>query len=126
MKTVSTSPRTVSEYIGHFPPQIRSVLRKIRSTIRRAAPGARETISYGIPTFTLDGKYLVYFAGFKKHVSVYPAPMGEPAFQDALARYGSGRGTLKFALDEAVPYGLISRLVKHRMKERRAGATRKK
>jgi uncharacterized protein YdhG (YjbR/CyaY superfamily) len=101
---------TVDEYIGSFPPEVQRVLDEIRRTIHRTIPDAEERISYNIPTFTLDGRYVVYFAGWKGHVSVYPVPGGDQAFEQDIAPYRSGKGTLKFRLDAPIPYDLIERL----------------
>ncbi len=112
-----SSPKTIDAYIAGYPPEVQAILQKMRATIHKAAPKAEETMSYKMPTFTLNGKYLVYFAAFKQHISLYPAPNGLPEFKDALAQYAAGRGTLKFSLAEPIPYRLITRLVKYRVKE---------
>jgi uncharacterized protein YdhG (YjbR/CyaY superfamily) len=109
---------SIDEYIKTFPKDVQRVLQDVRETIRKAAPEAMETISYRIPTFKLDGKYLVYFAGFKTHVGVYPAPKGDGAFQKRIARYRSGKATIRFALDEPIPHGLLGKIVKFRIQER--------
>jgi len=109
---------TMDEYIKTFPKDVQSVLQDVRRTIRKAAPGVVETISYRIPTFKLDGKYLVYFAGYETHVGVYPAPKGDDAFQKRIARYRSGKATIRFALDEPIPHGLLEKIVKFRIQER--------
>src|SRR5688500_8936239 len=113
-------PETVDEYIAGFPKDVQTKLNKIRATIRKAAPGAEEKISYGIPAFTRDGDRLIYFAGFKNHTSVYPAPRSAPEFKDELARYEGGKGTVQFPLDKPIPFGLITRMVKFRAKQTRA------
>jgi uncharacterized protein YdhG (YjbR/CyaY superfamily) len=120
MKATKTTPKDIDEYIGGFPQEIQEILQKVRETIRKAAPKAEETISYNMPTFNLHGHYLIYFAGFKRHISLYPAPIGVPEFQEEIAPYESGKGTLKFPLDKPIPYGLIRRIVKHRIKENEA------
>jgi uncharacterized protein YdhG (YjbR/CyaY superfamily) len=112
-----TAPKDIDEYIGGFPTDVQAILQKIRSTIRKAAPQAQETISYQIPTFTLKGQYLIYFAAFKKHVSLYPAPRGVEKFKKTLSAYPGGKGTVRFPLDKPLPFGLISRIVKYRVKE---------
>ena len=76
MRTNQTARKDIDEYIAGFPNDVQEILEKIRMTIRRAAPDAAETISYQIPTFTLKGNYLVYFAAYKKHIGLYPAPRG--------------------------------------------------
>ena len=106
-------PETVDGYIGGFPAETQKILKKIRSTIKKAAPKAEERISYGIAGYFENG-ILVYFAGFKNHVSVYPAPRGEPEFKKELAFYNGGKGTIQFPLDEPIDYTLITRIVKFR------------
>lgn len=115
---------TVDGYIASFPPEIRAVLTAVRDTIRKAAPAeVEQTISYQIPTFKLDGRYLIYFAGWKDHVSVYPTPIAmTEALERDLEPYRSGKASANFPLDQPVPYGLISRLVKARLKEWKAKA----
>ena len=108
--------KNIDEYISQFPPEVQGVLQKVRETIRKAAPKATETISYAIPCYMYHG-YLIYFAGFKNHVSVYPAPRGAAEFKDELAVYKGGKGTVQFPLDEPLPVKLIARMVKYRMKE---------
>jgi uncharacterized protein YdhG (YjbR/CyaY superfamily) len=122
----TTQPGSIDEYIGGFPDDVQQVLRQVRATIRDAAPDARETISYQIPTFALDGHPVVYFAGFKKHVSVYPAPVGSAEFAEEMAIYGSGRGTAKFPLDKPIPFDLIRRIVDFRLRETRERSSKRK
>ena len=105
----------IDEYISWFPDDVQQILKKIRSTIRKAAPKASESISYQIPTFKIDGKVLIYFAAFAKHVSVYPAPRDSAEFEDELKEYKGGKGTVQFSLGSPIPYDLISRIVKFRM-----------
>jgi uncharacterized protein YdhG (YjbR/CyaY superfamily) len=110
---------TVDDYIASFPQAVRGILEQVRRTIHEAAPeGVGEKISYGIPAVTLNGRNLVYFAGWKQHVSVYPVPEGDSDFQRDIQPYRSGKGTLKFPLDEPVPYPLITRVVEHLVAER--------
>jgi uncharacterized protein YdhG (YjbR/CyaY superfamily) len=117
MKTKQTAPKTIDEYIAGFPKDVQEILEKIRRTIRKAAPDAEETISYLMPTFNLNGKYLVYFAGYKKHIGFYGAPRGNPEFDGDLSVYQTGKGTLQFPLDKPIPFDLISKIVKFRVKE---------
>ena len=112
-----TAPKDIDEYIASFPIDVQERLEKIRKTIRKAVPDAEETISYQIPTFTLKGKYLVYFAAFKKHIGLYPAPRGIEKFKKELSVYEGGKGTVRFPLDKPIPFGLIERIVKFRVKE---------
>jgi uncharacterized protein YdhG (YjbR/CyaY superfamily) len=117
MKLEQAAPATIDDYIAGFPPDVQAALRQVRATIREAAPDTEEAISYRIPTFNLNGRYLIYFAGFKNHVSVYPAPMGAAELADEMALYGSGKGTMKFPLNKPIPLDLIRRIVEFRRKE---------
>jgi uncharacterized protein YdhG (YjbR/CyaY superfamily) len=108
---------TIDEYIGEFPAETQTVLREMREIIRQSAPGATETISYAIPTFDLNGRHLVHFAGYAKHVGLYPAPSGLAAFSDELAPYVRGKGSVRFPLGEALPTDLIRRIVEFRVAE---------
>lgn len=117
MKTNQISPKDIDEYIAGFPNDVQAILEKIRLTIRKAAPDAEETISYKLPTFTLKGKYLVYFGAYKKHIGFYPAPTGIEKFKAELSVYEAGKGTLKFPLDKPMPFNLITKIVKFRVKE---------
>ena len=125
MRTDQTAPKNIDEYVAGFPHDVQEILEKIRMTIRKAAPDAEETISYQIPTFTLKGHYLVYFAAFKKHIGFYPAPIGNAEFKEELSVYEAGKGTAKFPLDKPIPFGLISKIVKFRVKENLARAAAK-
>jgi len=125
MKTKQKGPKTIDEYIAGFPKDVQEILEKIRVTIRKAAPDTEETISYAIPTFTLKGKYLIYFAGYKKHIGVYPVPAGGAELNEELSVYQTGKGTLQFPLDKPIPYDLISKIVKLRVKENLAKAESK-
>jgi uncharacterized protein YdhG (YjbR/CyaY superfamily) len=112
-----TNFQTIDEYISTFPKDVQGILEKIRKTIRKAAPDAEEKISYQIPAFTLKGSYLIYFAAYKKHVGLYPAPRGSEEFKEELSAYEGGKGTVKFPLDKPIPFDLISRIVKFRVKK---------
>jgi uncharacterized protein YdhG (YjbR/CyaY superfamily) len=117
-------PATVDEYIASFPPDVQRTLTQVRSAIRAAVPGTEERISYGIPTFTLDGRYVVYFSGWKRHVSVYPIPdvAGYPELAGRIAPHQTGKGTLKFPLDEPMPLDLIAAVAGRLLEQRRARA----
>ena len=110
-------PQTMDEYIGRCPVEVQVLLEKIRQTIRKAAPKAEESISYQIPAFKLNGKPLLYFAAYKKHIGMYPAPRGSAEFKDELAGYEGGKGTVQFPLTQPVPYDLIRRIAKFRAQE---------
>src|SRR5580765_6965199 len=116
MKTKPTKPETIAGYIAGFPPRVQKLLRKVRATVRKAAPGAQEGISYRIPVFTLKGD-LVYFAAFKKHLGLYPRVSGIRKFKKELSGYKSAKGSVQFPLDRPLPYGLIGKIVKFRVKE---------
>jgi len=108
--------KTIDEYIANSPEETQPILSTIRETIRKAAPNAQETINYGIPTFTLNGN-LVHFAGFKSHIGFYPTPSGIEKFRNELSKYKGAKGSVQFPLDKPIPYGLITRIVKFRLKE---------
>ena len=128
MKPAQTAPQTIDEYVAGFPPDVQKVLQKIRMTIHEAAPDATEKISYQMPTFYLMGN-LVHFAAFKEHIGFYPVPTGIEKFKKELSVYKQGKGSVQFPLDEPMPYDLISKIVKFRVKEnlaKAAGKARKK
>ena len=102
----------VDAYLADCAPAAREKLAAIRQLVHDEVPEAEETISYKIPAFRLDGRYLVYMAGFAHHVSMYPAPVSHPDFEDDMAVYGSGKSTARFPLDEDLPLDLIRRLVR--------------
>ncbi len=102
---------TIDEYIGKFPEDTRAILEKVRHTIQKASPEATETISYGIPTFNLNGKHLIFFAGWKHHISLYPIPAGDESFRQKISQYKSGKGTIQFILDKPIPYDLVEEIV---------------
>jgi uncharacterized protein YdhG (YjbR/CyaY superfamily) len=106
---MSATTTAVDEYISTFPPDVAAQLEAVRQAIRQAAPDAEERISYGIPTFTLGGRYLVYFAGWKHHISLYPVP-DDDRLNEELVPYRSGKGTLRFPLAEPMPLELVQRV----------------
>jgi uncharacterized protein YdhG (YjbR/CyaY superfamily) len=109
-------PANINAYTRGFPVEVRQLLEKMRLTIRKAAPGAREKISYGIPAFELNGN-LVSYAGYKKHIGFYPGAGAVAAFQKELSAYKKAKGTVQFPLDKPLPLGLVSRIVKFRVKQ---------
>ena len=111
----SAPPKTVDEYIAGFPKNVQSLLQEMRAVIHKAAPAARETIKYGIPTFVLNGN-LVSIAGYRNHVSLYPAPRAVPEFKEALSKFKGPKSTVQFPLDQPLPLGLVSRIVKFLVK----------
>lgn len=106
---------SIDEYIAACPKEAQAYLREIRAMIRAAVPNAKEKISYQIAAFELNGKNLIHFAGWKKHVSIYPTPEGTEAFNKAIAKYAGGKGTTKFPLDEPLPLKLLGQIVKLRV-----------
>lgn len=116
---------TIDEYIADFPAEVQAILQKIRQTIQKAAPNGEEAISYQIPAFKLNGRILIYFAAFKNHVSVYPAPRSTPKFKDELAKYKGGKGTVQFPLDKPIPYDLVRRIVKFKTEQNLETSVRK-
>ena len=125
MKTKQTAPKTMDEYIAGLPNDVQKILEKIRMTIRKAAPDPEETISYEIPTFKLKGKYLIYFAAYKKHIGLYPVPTADAKLNEELSVYRTGKGTLQFPLHKPIPYDLITKIVKLKVKENLAKAEAK-
>ena len=125
MKNHRLRPGNIDEYIASFSPEVQSILEKIRSTIREAAPEAEEKISYQMPTFALMGN-LIHFAAFKKHIGLYPPVEGDEKLKAETSRYKNERGNLRFPLDEPMPYGLIGRIVKFRVKEQLERAASKR
>lgn len=110
----------IDEHIAQFPPGVRRKLEQLRSIIRQEAPGAVETISYGIPTFDLDGHHLVHFAGYAGHIGFYPTSSGIEKFRRELAGYPTSRGAVRFPLDTPLPAGLVRRIVRFRVRENAA------
>ena len=107
-----TNFQSIDEYIAACPPESQDYLQQIRKLIRSLVPDAKERISYQIAAFERNGKNIIHFAGWKKHVSLYPVPAGSEAFERQIAKYAGGKGTLKFPLDEPLPIKLIERVVK--------------
>jgi uncharacterized protein YdhG (YjbR/CyaY superfamily) len=113
-----TDFKSVDEYIATQPEAVQPILRRVRSIIRKAMPGAEETISYQIPAYKLDGGAVLYFAGWKQHYSLYPATDRlVKAFKGELERYTRSKGTIRFPLADPVPARLIERIAKFRAKE---------
>jgi uncharacterized protein YdhG (YjbR/CyaY superfamily) len=116
--TTQQKALSIDQYLGVLPAGHRAALEQIRSTVHAAVPGLTERISYGIPTFDLDGHYLVYMAAWKAHVSLYPVtPIIVDTFGDEIAPYVGGKGTLKFTLTEPIPLDLVRRIAKARAAE---------
>jgi uncharacterized protein YdhG (YjbR/CyaY superfamily) len=115
---VKAAPQSVDEYIARHPERVQAILRRVRRIIRKAVPGAEEVMSYQIPTYKLHGSYVVYFAGWKQHYSLYPASDRlVAAFTGALAPYQVSKGTIRFPLSKPVPVKLIEGIAKLLAKE---------
>ena len=110
-----TNFQSVDEYIATFPEATQAALEEVRSVIKAVAPEAKEKISYQIAAFELNGKNLIHFGGWKKHISIYPIPAGTETFNQAITKYTDGKGTVKFPLDEPLPTRLIHQIVKYRL-----------
>ena len=108
---------TIDEYIAAFPRDVQAILEELRRTIRDEAPDAEETISYGIPTFDLNGRHLVHFAAYKNHVGFYPTSSGINAFRKELSNYEVSKGTVRFPIGEPIPFDLVKKIVRYRVKE---------
>jgi uncharacterized protein YdhG (YjbR/CyaY superfamily) len=115
---MTLKPKSVDEYIAAFPKEVQGILQEIRETIKEAAPDVDETISYGMPAFNLNGKYLIYFAGWKKHVALYPVD-GKivTALSEELAGYKGTKGSVHFPLNKPMPLDLIRKIVALRLAE---------
>ncbi len=118
MKAGKTSDGSTDTYIATFPADVQAILSKLRALIKQCAPDASEAIKYGIPTFVLHGN-LVHFAAYAHHIGFYPAPSGIENFKDELADYKFSKGAIQFPLDAPIPYPLIRKIVKFRVKENR-------
>lgn len=117
-------PDEIETYIAKFPADVQAVLEQVRATIRRAAPQATEKISYQMPAFKQHG-ILIFYAAWKKHIGLYPPVSGDPALEKAIAPYAGEKGNLQFPLDQPIPYALIARIAKHRVKQDSAKAAAK-
>lgn len=115
--TTAKKHTTIDAYIADFPKDVQEVLEQVRETIKEAAPGVEEKISYAIPAFALNKTNLIYFAGYKNHVGLYPAPTGNVLFEKDFAGYKTGKGSIQFPLEKPMPLDLITQIVQFRMKE---------
>lgn len=118
-------PKNIDEYIAGFPSEVQESLRKMRAVISEAAPGAEEALKYRIPTFVLQ-ENLVHFAAFKKHIGFYPTSSAIEAFSSDLKDYVSAKGSVQFPLNRRVPFSLIRRMVRFRVKEIRDKAAQRR
>lgn len=117
MKHLAPASEAIVQYIAAFPESVQTLLKKVHAAIAETAPEAEEAFKYRIPTFTLDGKNLVHYAGFEKHIGFYPTPSGIVAFEKQLAKYPTAKGSIQFPLERPVPFDLIREIVKFRVKE---------
>ena len=108
--------KTIDEYVAAFPNNVQDILTKLRDTISESAPKAEEAISYGVPTFKLNGN-LVHFAAFKNHIGFYPTPSAIIAFKKELSLYKQAKGSVQFPMDKEIPFGLVKKIVKYRVKQ---------
>jgi uncharacterized protein YdhG (YjbR/CyaY superfamily) len=123
MQGKQQAPESIDEYIAQFSPEVQAILSQIRETVRAAAPGAEERISYRMPAFFQNG-VVVYFAAFKHHIGLYPPTRGDAAIEEAAAPYAGEKGNLRFPLDQPIPYELIERIVRLRVAQNREKAGR--
>ena len=105
----------IEDYIKSFPPKVQTILKKVRKLVKKTCPEATELFSYGMPAYKLNGKPLVYFAGYKNHIGLYATPDGHTHFKEELASYKQGKGSVQFPLDEEIPYDLIKRIVEFKI-----------
>jgi len=113
----SKKVENIDDYISDFPGETQKYLNEMRELIRKLAPDSVESISYAIPTFSVNGKYLVYFAGFKNHIGLYPTPVGMEAFKEELLNYKTGKGSVQFPLNKPLPIALITKIVKYQIEQ---------
>lgn len=116
MKNSSTPAKNVIDYIAAFPEDVQNKMHQLRDAIKKAAPDAEETIAYMMPAYKYHGP-LVYFAGYKNHIGFYATPNGHEAFKKELSVYKQGKGSVQFPLDEPLPLGLVSKIVKFRLNQ---------
>ena len=109
-----TTVKNVDEYLTSVPEDVQAILKNLRKTIKAAAPNADEAIAYAMPTFRVNGKNLVHFAAFKKHIGFYPTPSAIIAFKRELAPYKQSKGAVQFPIDKPIPLGIVRKIVKYR------------
>lgn len=117
---------SVDQYILQFPPRTQEILQQFRAVIKQHAPGAVESIAYAMPAYKLNGKPLVYFAGYEHHIGFYATPTGHEAFAHDLAGYKQGKGSVQFPLQQPMPWKLIERIVLFRVAETEVPKSKKK
>jgi uncharacterized protein YdhG (YjbR/CyaY superfamily) len=116
MDSTKKDVKTIDEYILSYPIEVQRILKSLRRAISEVAPQSEEVISYGIPTFKLNGN-LVHFAAYKNHIGFYPTPSGIEAFKEELSKYKLTKGTIQFSLGEPLPLDLIRKIVEFRVSE---------
>lgn len=109
--------KSITQFIGTHPENVRRILRRVRATITKKVPGVTQTIAYGIPTFQLNSKNLVHFSAFAKHIGFYPTPSGIVKFKKQLAPFKTAKGSVQFPLNQPIPYGLIGQIAAWRAKQ---------
>src|SRR3989339_875840 len=115
MTKTNPKKQTITDYISKFPKDVQIILNKIKITIKKSIPKPEEKICYGIPTFDMNGKHLVHFAAFKKHIGFFPTPSGIDKFKKELSDYKTSKGAIQFPLDNPIPFDLIEKIVKFRV-----------
>ena len=125
MRENSKTVETIDEYISGFPKDVQAILKKIRATIRKAAPDAKEAIKYQIPTFVQNGN-LVHFGAYKTHIGFYPTSKAIVKFKKELSPYAGAKGTVRFPLNKPIPFDLIGRIAKSRVQDNVSKAKGKK
>lgn len=116
MVSMNTS-NDVDAYIAKFPADVQAILNRLRGMVATAAPNAEESMSYGMPGYKLNGKPLVYYAGYARHIGLYATPAGHEAFAEELANYKQGKGSVQFPLNAEMPWDLIERIIAFRVKD---------
>lgn len=106
--------KNIDEYISNYNPEVQKLLQKIRTSIQKAAPDATEAISYGIPTYKLNGN-LVHFGAFKKHIGFFPGAEAIEIFEKELTEYVTSKGTIQFPLNQPIPVELVTKITKYRV-----------
>lgn len=117
MKSPKARFNSIDEYIATFPESVQKILEEIRATIKAAAPGAEEKISYNMPAFKVNGEFFAHFAAWKTHIGMYPIPAGDESFQKEVLQYQGAKSALNFPIDKPIPLNLIGRIVKFRIAE---------
>jgi uncharacterized protein YdhG (YjbR/CyaY superfamily) len=125
MNPIKTKFKTVDQYISAFPAETRNKLEEIRRIIKKAAPEAVELISYNIPAFKWHGM-LAYYAAWQGHIGFYPTASPIEAFKKELVAFESAKGTVKFPMEKKIPIGLVTRMVKFKVKENQEKSPKKK